>query len=428
MRQATKQYLASAPFFFFFLTRKSLALKKNAGANFHSFARSHKISLKFYHGDMANRMRFATNRQILIVIACALAVFVLFHSFEPRKRAWSCKTLSSCLGGNHPPAYKHWDGVPLDLAVGKNEKTLSDGTVFYHQHIVNTNPDVLILVLTRDEHSWSRDFRSTRRTVYDFMDMILSTDLDLTRVSLGLMTSSKEEFEATKAAIMPLPFARVALYYRENDGGGAAAQIPYEDRHKDEYQRKRRGLIASARNYLMARALQDEAHVIWVDADIVEFSKGVIQTMIGHAVKREDVGIITALCTQTITANYDKNAWSVNRQVPLLVGPVGDDDLNTAADQLVETRTYVDELIKGTKDDDILPLDSVGGTILYIKADVVRQGINFPTSYVVGTTWSHEGWVGIESEGICYMASHLDSGGGCFVLGGSHHVRHADWS
>ncbi|KAI1141080.1 glycosyltransferase family 62 protein [Hypoxylon sp. FL0543] len=377
---------------------------------------------------MATRIRFATNRVVLSGIAVLLVVFVLFHSFEPRKRAWSCKTLSSCLGGNHPPTYKHWDGVPLDFAIGKTEKTLSDGTVFYHQRIVNTNPDVLIQVLTRDAHSWSADFRSTPRTVYDFVDMIVSTELDLTRVSLGLMTATREEFEATKDAVRSLPFARVALFYRENDGGGAAADIPYEDRHKDEVQRRRRGAIAAARNYLMARSLQDEKHVIWVDADIVEFSKGVVQKMIEHAEKRSDVGIVTALCIQTITPNYDKNAWSINRQVPLLMGPVGDGDLTTAADKLVETRTYIDEIIKGTNDDDLLPLDSVGGTILYIKASLIRQGINFPTSYVVGTTWSHEGWVGIESEGICYMASHLDGGGGCYVLGGSHHVRHADWS
>ncbi|KAI1378960.1 glycosyltransferase family 62 protein [Hypoxylon crocopeplum] len=387
----------------------------------------HLLLLPFNYGDMAKHIRFAPNRLVLIGVASFFVLFILFHSFEFRKRAWSCKTLGSCVAGTYPPTYKHWNSVPLDLAIGQNEKTLSDGTVFHHQHIVGTNPDVLVLALSRDSTSWSRDFRSTRRTVYDFLDLIVSTDLDLTRVSLGMMTASLEEFEAAKRAVAPLPFARVALFYREGDGGGAAAQIPYEDRHRNDVQRKRRGLIASARNYLMARSLQDEAHVVWVDADIVEFSKGIVQTMIGHAEKRDDVGIITALCKQTITFNYDKNAWSVNRDVPLIMSPVGDGDLEAAADKLVETRTYVDELIKGSKDEDIVPLDSVGGTILYIKASLVRQGVNFPTSYVVGTTWSHEGWVGIESEGICYVASYLD-GSKCFVLGGSHHIRHADWS
>ncbi|KAI6089282.1 glycosyltransferase family 62 protein [Hypoxylon rubiginosum] len=377
---------------------------------------------------ISNRLRFVPNRLVVISVASFLILFVLFHSLEPRRRAWSCKTLSSCLGGNHPPAYKHWDGVPLDFTVGKNERTLSDGTVFYHRHIVNTQPDILFQVLSRDSHSWSRDFRSTRRTIYDFLDMLVATDLDLTRVSLGLMTASREEFETAKEAVTPLPFARVALYYRENDGGGPATEIRYEDRHRPEVQRTRRGAIASARNYLTARSLQDEEHVVWVDADIVEFSKGLIQTMIAHARKREDVGILTALCRQTITPNYDKNAWSYSRDVPSIAGTVEVADMETAAQKLVDTRTYIDELIKGTTDDDIVPLDSVGGTILYLKASLVRQGINWPTSYVVGTTWDHEGWVGIESEGICYMASQLESGGNCFVLGGNHHVRHADWS
>ncbi|KAI2634762.1 glycosyltransferase family 62 protein [Hypomontagnella submonticulosa] len=376
---------------------------------------------------MAGLVRVPHFRLVLTSIGSFLILFLLFHSFEPRKRAWSCKTVASCLGGSHAPSYKHWNGVPLDLAIGQAEKTLSDGTVFYHQQIVNKNPDILFLVLTRDSHSWSADFRSTHRTVYDFLDVIVSTGLDLTRVSLGLMTSSLDEFKAAKEAIKPLPFARVALFYREGDGGGAATQIAYEDRHKKDVQRRRRGLIASLRNYLMARSLQDESHVIWVDADVVEFSKGIVQTMIEQSEKRKDAGIITALCKQTITPNYDKNAWAVDKEVPLLMGPVGDGDLDTAANKLVETRTYLDELIKGTNDNDLVPIDSVGGTILYLKADIVRQGVNFPTSYVVGTTWSHEGWVGIESEGVCYMASHLD-GGGCFVLGGSHYVRHADWS
>ncbi|KAI2619642.1 glycosyltransferase family 62 protein [Hypoxylon sp. NC1633] len=376
---------------------------------------------------MAHFIRFTTIRSALTGIALFLMLFVLYHSFEPRKRAWSCKSISSCMGGNRAPTYKHWDSLPFNLNIGQSEKILSDGTVFHHQQIIGTNPDILVLALSRDAHSWSSDFRSTPRTIYDFIDLIESTDLDLTRVSLGLMTASRNEYDTAKAAVAAFPFARVALFFREGDGGGAASQIPYEDRHRNDLQRKRRGLIASARNYLMLRTLQDESHIVWVDADIVEFSKGIVQTMIGHAGKREDVGIITALCRQTITFNYDKNAWSVNREDPLLVGSVGDSELQTAADKLAETRMYVDEMIKDTNDDDIVPLDSVGGTILYIKASLVRQGVNFPTSFVIGTTWSHEGWIGVETEGICYVASHLD-GSKCFVLGGSHHVRHADWS
>jgi hypothetical protein len=154
--------------------------------------------------------------------------------------------------------------------------------------------------------------------------------------------------------------------------------------------------------------------------------------------------------------NFDRNAWAFKRHqvddsitddnnnynddddngnnkttkatTPLdIMGPVADDQLSAAVGKLSESRVYVHELIENTHDDDLLHVDSVGGTILYIRAHLVRQGVTFPTSNVVGTTWTHDGWTGIETEGLCYLASQLE-GGGCFVLGGSHHVRHADIS
>ncbi|KAI2605182.1 glycosyltransferase family 62 protein [Hypoxylon fragiforme] len=365
---------------------------------------------------MATRIRFAHHhRLVLIGISFILFILVLYRNYEPKAQP--------CL----PTTFKHWDKPSFDAILDDNEQTLNDGTVLHHRQMAKANPDVLILALSRDVHSWSSNYLSIRRrTVYDFLDMIMATDIDLSRVSLALMTASRDEFDTAKKAIASVPFARVALLYRESDGK-SSSKIPYEDRHRPEVQRKRRNLIASARNYLMARSLQDETHVIWVDADIVKLSKGIVQTMIGHGESREDVGIITSICKQTLERNYDKNAWALNREVPMLMGPVRDEDLEIAADKLVETRTYVDELIKGTSNDDIIQLDSVGGTLLYMKASLIRQGINFPTSYVVGSTWSHEGWVGIETEGLCYLAHHLD-GSKCFVLGGSHYVKHADRS
>ena len=71
-------------------------------------------------------------------------------------------------------------------------------------------------------------------------------------------------------------------------------------------------------------------------------------------------------------------------------------------------------------------MDSVGGTILYIRANLIREGVVFPHFNIVGTTWEQAGWVGVETEGLCYMAKGL-VGGGCYVLGGKHHVRHSDW-
>ena len=62
----------------------------------------------------------------------------------------------------------------------------------------------------------------------------------------------------------------------------------------------------------MLMALEDEKHIIvWLDADMVFLSDGIVQTMIGHSEKTEDAGIITARCHQNQVDNYDKNAWRV---------------------------------------------------------------------------------------------------------------------
>jgi hypothetical protein len=371
------------------------------------------------------------------IIAAIVFTLVLFYTTEFRRRSWSCKTWATCLGGR-PHSYKHWDDVDPELRVDSFEKTLHDGTLFFHRQTVeNSNPEILILVLAQDADSWSKDYLSTRRNIYDFLDLLVSTDLDFTKVTLGLMTSSREEYDKAVKATERFPFARVALYFREEQ----KPKFAYADRHKPLVQRQRRARIAGLRNYLMLRALRDEQHLVWVDADIVEISPMIVQTMMGHADRHRGLGIMTALCSQTRAHNYDKSTWALRRQTDDeasddgnktaavdIMGPVADDQLGAAVRQLGARRVYVSELIENTHDNDLLHVDSVGATFLYMRAHLVRQGISFPTSNVVGTTWSRDGWYGVETEGICYLASRLEEGGGCFVLGGTHRVRHADIS
>ena len=76
-------------------------------------------------------------------------------------------------------------------------------------------------------------------------------------------------------------------------------------------------------------------------------------------------------------------------------------------------QTYIDnkdnefELHKDDPDY-IIPLDSVGGAVLFMKSIVIKQGVIFPTSLIVGTTWDRqEGYDGIETEGVCYLAKPL---------------------
>ena len=254
--------------------------------------------------------------------------------------------------------------------------------------------------------------------MHDFLQLLNSTKLSLPDVALGIMTASKDEFKAIKNAVQDSPLGRVTIIHREDTGSG----FKYSDRHKPEVQDQRRALLARLRNYLMNGAIQDEKHIFWIDADVVEFSPDITQTMLKHAESRADVGILTARCERDTLYNYDMNAWKVESGV--LDTAIGA-ERSQQQNRLEHSKTWVPDLIKDTGDKDLVPLDSVGGTLLYIRADLVREGLIFPWWGVVGAGWEREGYVGLETEGLCYLSARME-GGGCFVLGGSHKTRHAD--
>lgn len=374
-------------------------------------------------------MRYSYARLGLIATAVFVLFSTVFYATLPDDRPFSCRTLKTC-GFKPPPAYPHEVPAGFFNNTSEDEGQWADGTLYYRREVPGAGPKILFLAINKDATTWGKDTLSTGRTIDDFINLLITTDLDFTGVSLGVMTASRDEFDAIRRAAQPYPFARISVFYRKEDDGGP--DVPYADRHKPEVQRQRRQRLAVLRNYLMLRSLEDEPHLVWVDADIAEFSPGIVQAMVAHAEARPgDVGLITARCSKYEDEppgdDYDRNAWRLDRAAPGLLGPVAEKDHETAALRLGSTRHQVDELATGTKDGDLIPLDSVGGTILYVRAALVHRGLSFPPFYVVGTTFARDGWVGIETEGICYVAQQLGGhGAGCFLLGGSHKVRHVD--
>jgi hypothetical protein len=365
---------------------------------------------------------FWANRQqgrAVSFISCLLCLWAFSRVFELRQSSWSCRTLSSCLGIGTHRLYDYTKLNPSEFAT--HEEVLRDGTLHYHRLANNTDPLILILALNQDEASWSSDFRETQRTVYDFLDVLLSTGLNPIDVSLAIMTASLDEYHKIQTATEVLPFARVEIYHHTEV---KPEGYSYEHRHSPAAQLQRRSALAQVRNQLMLRALRDEKHIVWLDADVVFLSEGIVQTMLGHSESSEDAGIITARCHQNQMENYDKNAWRVSDDA--VRGSVPEEERDRFVQRLAETRIMVPQAIEGTSDSDIVPLDSVGGTILYIRASLIREGVVFPHFNIVGTTWSQPGWIGVETEGLCYMAKGL-AGGGCYTLGGKHYVRHSDW-
>ena len=368
-----------------------------------------------YHRQMVNRT--------LLQLTGLLAVIPFFVSllflFSPCRQSFNYTTLWShvSLSSSHhkdEPSIKSTTDHGLKIT----EAQLPDGTVRFTRSNPSHTPSTLILVLTRDADSWSHDYQSAPRTVYDFLDLLTSTKLSLPDIALGILTASQDEFKTIKKATDGVPFGRVTILHREDIGSG----FEYGERHKPEVQDARRALLARLRNYLMNGAIQDEKHVFWIDADVAEFSPNIMQTMLNHAEERADVGILTARCERDTLYNYDMNAWKV---APGLLDIAIGAEKSQMQNKLEQSKTWVPDLIKDTKDKDLVALDSVGGTLLYIRAELVRQGLIFPWWNVVGAGWERDGYVGLETEGLCFLSSKME-GGGCFVLGGKHKTRHAD--
>ncbi|KAH0292056.1 hypothetical protein M436DRAFT_53771 [Aureobasidium namibiae CBS 147.97] len=268
----------------------------------------------------------------------------------------------------------------------------------------------LILVVTHDESHWGH-VDGTPRTFPSFLEFLNDTSgLPAPSISLAILTTTESAYGHYVSALSTHPYAKaqVLLYTPTipEDEGPA-------DRHTASFQAIRRKQIAVARNVLMFTALTTEAHIFYFDSDVIDASPGICAQMLKQASDPNitmspnitlpetilPVGLITARAQDGGTYDYDLNAWYKQRE------------------------QHMHDLLPFANSEEMFPLQSVGGTLLYINAVLVRQGLSFPWWYVVGSTWDKEGGDGIETEGICYMAEKL--GYGCWGLGGDWHVVHS---
>lgn len=243
-------------------------------------------------------------------------------------------------------------------------------------------------------------------------------------------------------------------------------------------QHERRATLAKLRNYLQSVSLSTESHLLWLDSDVYKFSSN---TMVSHMISKtrttstSEVGILTARCRMgepdladawmqahpefslpdppaagesederrgkeggkyemiahklKAQGHYDLNAWRGRRQGPNNIEQESLwSDLSSWEPHPAGQKTeMLDQAIADTGDDDVVRLDSVGGTILMMRADLVRMGLNFATGYFVGMSFEHgEGWDGIETEGVCLLSRSLSRDGQsmCYSLGGEWGVWH----
>ncbi|KAL3895202.1 MAG: hypothetical protein SGCHY_004846 [Lobulomycetales sp.] len=169
-------------------------------------------------------------------------------------------------------------------------------------------------------------------------------------------------------------------------------------------------MLAQLRNFLLYSTLDPEVSgVLWIDADVVGIPENLLSEIVDSG-----KDIATAICVTPDGKEYDRNTWVGPRKKPTpgQLEEIRRSQHERASVSFIPDRTgdtrYLSDMSNrhGPK---FVPVDSVGGTFLYIKAQAHRSGIDFPTLMLIGIhDWDmKEGWDGMETEGICYTAKRL---------------------
>jgi hypothetical protein len=170
-------------------------------------------------------------------------------------------------------------------------------------------------------------------------------------LSLGLLESDSQDgtFEQFQAGL------------REFAGHFASARIwkrdfhfkipPGKQRWDRSIQKNRRSVLAKSRNYLLSGALGQQDWVLWLDVDIIEYPPDLIQRLLATG-----KDIVQPHCVKEYGGpTFDCNAWRDHGKL------------------------HMDAL---RSEGDLVELDTVGGTVLLVRADIHREGLVFPTFFL----------------------------------------------
>jgi hypothetical protein len=179
-----------------------------------------------------------------------------------------------------------------------------------------------------------------------YFELLTTLSFPADRISLGLLESDSTddtyEEVACRLDALRARYRRVTLVRWD-----ANFQIPDGvDRWAAPFQLPRRVVLARARNRLLHAALADEAWVLWLDVDVVDYPADVIEQLLASG-----KDIVTAHCvTRPGGPSFDWNAWRDSGRVRL-------------------------DSLRGQS---LVRLDAVGGTMLLVRADLHREGLVFP--------------------------------------------------
>jgi hypothetical protein len=158
-------------------------------------------------------------------------------------------------------------------------------------------------------------------------------------------------------------FRRVEVIKRDY---GIATPTP---RWAPEAQRSRRSHIARVRNELVVEALRDENWVLWIDADIVNFPDDIVSILLSAEARIVHPNAVRVPGEPSM----DLNAWVMEwAMLPSVMAPWIIDGLYQPPPG--HQRLFLSDLRYW----DSVRLNSVGGTMLLVDANLHRAGLLFP--------------------------------------------------
>ncbi len=162
-------------------------------------------------------------------------------------------------------------------------------------------------------------------------------------------------------------------------------------RWAEAIQQRRREVLARSRNRLLSHALRDEQWVLWLDVDLVDYPPDLIARLLASGKK-----VIVPHCVLPNGQTFDLNTFSLAGEV---------EDERYLKDGLFQPPRGVGRRYLDAFSEELVSVDSVGGTALMVQADLHREGLIFPP-------FPYRGY--IETEGLAMMAR--DMGVTCYAL------------
>jgi glycosyltransferase involved in cell wall biosynthesis len=222
-----------------------------------------------------------------------------------------------------------------------------------------------------------------------YADLISTLDYPREKLSISFLESdSRDDSYARLEQIceaMRASFQKVSLIKKDYgfrfDG----------NRWEPDLQLQRRANLAKARNILLTTVAPDIDWVVWMDADMTGMPADLLQRLVAY---RPDTAILTPHCVRSSKGpTFDLNAYQ------LIDDRSGQFPERSMVDRLHQPprgygRIYMEDL----RSHDLVPLDSVGCTVLAVQADLHRQGLVFPPFPYAGL---------IESEAMALMARQM---------------------